>query len=143
MTDNFDFLLDICEGKALCLSCIHRPYGDEFDRWYYCEFFEENDKRFKIEHWHKDDCIITQCPHYVCDKALYYAYLKTERWKKIARKRIEKDNYNCTICGTAKNLQVHHITYENLFHENLYDLVTVCKGCHAEIHKHDIEGSEQ
>lgn len=70
----------------------------------------------------------------------YTQYIKSEEWeaKKEARKKI--DGYRCVCCGrsedhTKRGLQVHHVTYERLGHENVYtDLCTVCGSCHKKIH---------
>lgn len=67
----------------------------------------------------------------------YKEYLKSEEWKEKKMKRIEHDKYRCKLCGSGKNLQVHHITYENFPNETIDDLVTVCRNCHIEIHEKD------
>jgi 5-methylcytosine-specific restriction endonuclease McrA len=48
----------------------------------------------------------------------------------------KRDGYKCHKCGNEKNIQCHHLTYENLFHEekHLDDLITLCKKCHKKIH---------
>lgn len=51
------------------------------------------------------------------------------------------DQYRCCMCGrpaeqTKNGLQVHHVTYRNLGHENVWkDLATLCGSCHIKIHK--------
>ena len=72
------------------------------------------------------------------DKA-YYDYLNSDEWKNKARARMEIDGYICQGCGTKGNalnmLQVHHLTYQNIYHEDIYhDLVCVCRSCHAILH---------
>lgn len=71
----------------------------------------------------------------------YSDYLKSEKWKAIARKRMEIDGNICQCCGcrgTRDNpLEVHHLSYRYLFKEEnrLYeDLVTLCHVCHKGIH---------
>lgn len=68
----------------------------------------------------------------------YHAYLNTEQWHRLKRQRILFDRLQCAMCGTAKNLQVHHITYERLGREELDDLITLCKECHAKVHENDL-----
>ena len=80
---------------------------------------------------------IVDCPSYQADKDLYYPYLHSELWKNIRRKRIERDGFQCVMCGSAKNLNVHHITYDCLYREDVTDLVTVCKKCHEKLHAND------
>lgn len=67
----------------------------------------------------------------------YNEYLQSSHWKDIRRQRLAMDGFQCSICGTAKNLEVHHLTYERLGHEDLDDLVSLCKRCHAIVHEKD------
>ena len=69
-------------------------------------------------------------------KQKYNIYLKTHHWskKKIRTKKYYK--YRCCICAKEKDLQVHHLNYECLWHENISnDLVLLCKDCHKKVHK--------
>ena len=68
----------------------------------------------------------------------YYDYINSPEWKERARKRMRMDRFQCSVCGTAKNLAVHHITYERLGHEDMDDLITLCKDCHAKVHENDL-----
>lgn len=71
----------------------------------------------------------------------YERYLKSEQWQRIARTRLKIDEYQCQACGTrgtqGNQLQVHHMTYKHIYHEENYvfeDLVTLCYSCHKMIH---------
>ena len=64
----------------------------------------------------------------------YGYYINSSKWKKIRQKRIEKDGYRCSLCGSAINLNVHHISYDRLGSEDLEDLVTLCRNCHCTLH---------
>jgi len=69
----------------------------------------------------------------------YYEYLNSDEWKNKARARLQIDNYVCQGCGSRGNslnmLQVHHLSYQNIYHEDIYhDLVTVCRSCHCILH---------
>lgn len=68
----------------------------------------------------------------------YSTYILSEDWNTKRKSRLAKDNYQCAICGTGKNLSVHHITYERLGSERLDDLITLCKDCHKQVHKNDL-----
>jgi len=68
----------------------------------------------------------------------YEDYIVSKEWEAKRKERIKRDHYQCAMCGTAKNLQVHHITYERLGHEELDDLITLCKDCHAKVHENDL-----
>ena len=72
----------------------------------------------------------------------YKAYMKSDKWRRIAAERMKIDGYQCQGCGcrgTAANpLEVHHLSYRNLYREELTiyeDLVTVCRSCHKTLHK--------
>ena len=72
----------------------------------------------------------------------YRLYLQSDKLKKIAEKRMQIDGYRCQCCeskGTTQNpLEVHHLSYANLYNEEnrVYeDLVTLCHLCHKSTHK--------
>lgn len=69
----------------------------------------------------------------------YNDYLQSEEWDKKRQQRLVIDNFRCQMChgyGTQRNpLQVHHITYRNIYKEDVFrDLVTLCRDCHLGIH---------
>jgi len=61
-------------------------------------------------------------------------YYKSATWAKKRSERLRLDGYKCAKCGFTRALEVHHITYDRLFHEDVSrDLITLCKSCHNEI----------
>lgn len=67
-------------------------------------------------------------------KTNYAEYLKSETWKKIRAVRMNIDRNKCVVCGRPFDLQVHHMTYENIFMEDPFlDLVTLCRAHHEHI----------
>lgn len=75
------------------------------------------------------------------DNEQYKTYLQSDKWKAIAKKRMEIDGNACTGCGcrgTVHNpLEVHHLSYKYLYHEEqrIYeDLTTLCHCCHKNLH---------
>lgn len=64
----------------------------------------------------------------------YNVYLPSEHWQDRRIKALEKANYTCQCCSSKKNLQVHHLTYKNVWHELDQDLKVVCRDCHKKIH---------
>lgn len=70
--------------------------------------------------------------------AEYYKYLNSKLWKVKRAQRLQRDGYRCAICGTGKNLQVHHITYDDLGSESIENLLTLCKRCHEQVHESDL-----
>lgn len=77
---------------------------------------------------------VVRCPKFNLD---YDKYIKSEEWKEVREEREFLDGLKCRFCGSAKNLTVHHITYENVPNEDMTDLVTLCWTCHNELHKYD------
>lgn len=66
----------------------------------------------------------------------YADCLLTDEWKEKAQKRIEIDRGRCQMCGTTENIHVHHLTYRNIFRENVYtDLVCLCEKHHKAVHR--------
>lgn len=65
----------------------------------------------------------------------YNKYMSSGYWKDIKEQILERDKHKCRLCNSKKNLQVHHRTYDNLYHEDLEELITLCKKCHYIVHK--------
>lgn len=65
----------------------------------------------------------------------YSEYLKSDKWKAKRLKVLERDNYTCKACETNKATQAHHLSYEFVFDEPLFHLISVCAPCHDKIHK--------
>ena len=70
-------------------------------------------------------------------EAYHEIYLHSEHWQKKRKQVLERANYKCQICGSALNIRVHHVNYDNLGSENPDDLIAVCDKCHAELHEKD------
>lgn len=71
----------------------------------------------------------------VKNKEEYKAYLNSPRWQAIRKRLYREYDYKCDRCGSSKNIQVHHLTYENLGEEKDEDLVVLCQKCHSELHE--------
>lgn len=71
------------------------------------------------------------------DKATYDEYLTSPEWRFRRLQRLELDNYTCCMCGLPlPNLNIHHFTYHNIYHENIEtDLVSLCPECHKKVHR--------
>ena len=68
----------------------------------------------------------------------YGEFLQSEYWKKTRLKAMKRDNFKCTVCGSAGKLEVHHTTYKHCGLEYLHmnDLLTLCISCHTMAHKY-------
>ena len=64
----------------------------------------------------------------------YADYLQSDEWKEKRNTRVLIDG-KCSICGKPYNLQVHHLTYQNVPNEKKTDLITLCGSCHLKIEK--------
>lgn len=63
-------------------------------------------------------------------------YYLSKHWRKIRKEVLVRDDYRCQICNSNKELQVHHLHYENnLENTKHYQLITVCSKCHKQLHK--------
>jgi 5-methylcytosine-specific restriction endonuclease McrA len=69
----------------------------------------------------------------------YYDLLKDPRWLKKRKKILKRDEFKCTVCGSTKQLRVHHTYYTGqntppwAYPNN--SLLTVCNDCHEKYHR--------
>jgi 5-methylcytosine-specific restriction endonuclease McrA len=67
----------------------------------------------------------------------YYEQLLDERWIQKRRKIMKRDGWMCTVCGTKKDLVVHHTFYRQGMKPWEYpndSLLTLCQPCHHKYH---------
>lgn len=127
---------DIKCGKTDAKNTVWNGVGNECGLAYECDLETETADAWGGEGW-----FVLKCSHFipVPQSTIYADYMKSEEWKWTRAERIKKDGYKCSMCGSAKNLCVHHITYENLGDEPLDDLITLCAKCHKKIHDADLK----
>lgn len=65
----------------------------------------------------------------------YQAYLASPEWAAHQRHVQERSGWHCEACTTRRASQVHHFTYENLPHEEPWDVAHLCGDCHVMAHK--------
>lgn len=77
-------------------------------------------------------------------KEQYHQQLEHPLWEKKRNIILKRDQYQCRLCGSKHNLQVHHIKYSSdkkaWEYPNL-DLITLCEECHKKVHadpKHEL-----
>lgn len=64
----------------------------------------------------------------------YQIYLKSKHWRERRLQAIKDVGSACQICGSEVELQVHHLNYDNLGHEEDNDLIVACEVCHKKHH---------
>jgi len=62
-------------------------------------------------------------------------YLNTEHWRDLRLRVLERADHCCEGCQEARATEVHHLTYEHIGHEMLWELVAVCAACHGQVSK--------
>jgi hypothetical protein len=74
----------------------------------------------------------------------YDIYLSTPSWRAKRAKVMKRANGICEGCLERSATQVHHLTYDHIREEFMFELVAVCDECHARIHadKHNDEPAE-
>lgn len=65
----------------------------------------------------------------------YDEYLKSPAWRERRDEVIKMNNNKCYICGSDKDLQVHHRNYNELYNEPYFDLDCLCRECHFKLHE--------
>jgi len=66
---------------------------------------------------------------------VYGDYLNSADWKRRRQRCLQRDGYECRICGNKHELNVHHKHYTNVGAEKPNDLTTLCEPCHKPITK--------
>ena len=68
------------------------------------------------------------------DRELYGAYLKSAEWAARREKVMQRAGGFCEGCRGQAATEVHHLTYEHVTQEFLFELVAICGDCHARYH---------
>lgn len=59
----------------------------------------------------------------------YDSYIHSTAWREKADERLKLDRRVCQVCGKEAT-DVHHLTYDRFGHEDMNDLVSLCRKCH-------------
>lgn len=59
----------------------------------------------------------------------YDKYIHSAAWREKADQRLNADGHICCVCGKEAT-DVHHLTYDRFGHEDMSDLVSLCRRCH-------------
>jgi hypothetical protein len=62
--------------------------------------------------------------------------LKTDCYRALCRKVIERDGWRCQQSGCVRELEVHHIRFRSaLGDDDLENLISLCSSCHRAAHR--------
>lgn len=67
-------------------------------------------------------------------KLTYEEYINSVMWWLRKKRALISANYRCIKCKSQIDLQVHHLTYDNLGEEKDEDLIVLCEICHIQEH---------
>jgi hypothetical protein len=67
-------------------------------------------------------------------KQRYEAHLNSPTWLGQKAEAFLHWGRFCSCCGSANDIQVHHLTYRNLIDCTADDLMPLCKPCHDAVH---------
>jgi hypothetical protein len=65
----------------------------------------------------------------------YAEYLQTNEWKERRRLVLERADGICEGCRQEPATEVHHTSYVHVGNEFLWELVAICRWCHARYHE--------
>ena len=69
--------------------------------------------------------------------AWFRAYLESPAWAARRRAVLSRARGCCEACGWRPATQVHHLTYDHVGNEPLWELRAICKTCHDPITEQD------
>ena len=67
----------------------------------------------------------------------YSEFLKSDHWLAVKKKAaLRKDKYgSCEVCGTTKNIELHHTSYKWIGTKNeLCNVIPLCRTHHQKVH---------
>ena len=63
-------------------------------------------------------------------------YMTTEWWRVRKMSYYMQHARRCAGCASTLAVELHHLSYENVYGEPDEDLLPLCEGCHAYVHIH-------
>lgn len=132
-----------------CMECGRKiPHGQNNGCWWPHDEGDENLPEFDVgivDAWHEksSSAIREKIENENAQKRSefrskhreYEIYINTSQdWQARRAKVLKRAAFTCESCLEAKATQVHHLNYDSLFNEVLYDLRAVCRDCHQKIH---------
>lgn len=112
---------------------INYKFGDNYQK-FLDEIFVVTNKYVKHSQPDKKN-LIKKKKKQRTTKADYLTYLKSKEWQLKRNAILARDKHQCQFCGYKSDLQVHHISYKNIFAEDPDELITLCSTCHKKMHQ--------
>lgn len=74
---------------------------------------------------------------------IYHEFINSEEWRAVRNAFVE--GKSCTMCGSAREIQAHHLKYEQGIkgYCNMDNLVPLCRTCHEKVHMLEFEIKEK
>lgn len=61
--------------------------------------------------------------------------LNAASYENLRQQILRRDGWRCQCCGTMASLEVHHKQFRSHSgHDSEENLITLCVGCHQEVH---------
>jgi 5-methylcytosine-specific restriction endonuclease McrA len=62
-------------------------------------------------------------------------------YESLRQQVLRRDGWRCQLCARMANLEVHHKQFRSHSgHDSEENLITLCVGCHREIHSQGLHG---
>jgi 5-methylcytosine-specific restriction endonuclease McrA len=62
-------------------------------------------------------------------------------YETLRQQILRRDGWRCQSCGTMSNLEVHHKEFRSHSgHDSEENLITLCVGCHRQMHSPRLDG---
>jgi 5-methylcytosine-specific restriction endonuclease McrA len=59
-----------------------------------------------------------------------------EAYGELRRKILQRDGWRCQVCGSMRNLEVHHVKFRSQSGSDAQEnLITLCATCHGRVHR--------
>jgi 5-methylcytosine-specific restriction endonuclease McrA len=63
-----------------------------------------------------------------------------EEYEKLRQEVLKRDGWKCQMCGSSKDIHVHHIDLRSRMGSDLENnLISLCARCHRAIHEDRLE----
>jgi len=121
------------EKGKLANKAYHKrryPEGIRYDREKYLKKYAANPEKFK----QRKSYINNYLKSYMLDAENHRKYLVRQKDQSVRRKLLKQIGF-CQLCGSQKDLEIHHKTYEEK------NVILLCRSCHRRLHWKDLNSN--